>query len=80
MLNYLLPLQAYITLAENMYLRQQYLKVKNIILVGGADPDLSLKVIDSLAGLVSKDMRLIDTLFIDGGLFDDRYYGKGWMG
>ena len=51
----------------------------NIILVGGADPELSLKVIDSLAGLVSKDLRLIDTLFIDGGLFDDRYYGKGWM-
>ena len=51
----------------------------NIILVGGADPALSLKVIDSLAGLVSKDLKLIDTLFIDGGLFDDRYYGKGWM-
>ena len=51
----------------------------NIILVGGADPELSLKVIDSLAGLVSKNLRLIDTLFIDGGLFDDRYYGKGWM-
>ena len=52
---------------------------KNIILVGGADPELSLQVVDSLAGLVSKDLRLIDTLFIDGGLFDDRYYGKGWM-
>ena len=51
----------------------------NIILVGGADPDLSLKMIDSLAGLVSKNLKLIDTLFIDGGLFDDRYYGKGWM-
>tara|TARA_Y100001980_G_C14533654_1_gene309921 strand:- start:417 stop:1814 length:1398 start_codon:yes stop_codon:yes gene_type:complete len=51
----------------------------NIILVGGADPELSLKVIDSLAGLVSKNLSLIDTLFIDGGLFDDRYYGKGWM-
>ena len=52
---------------------------ENIILVGGADPELSLQVIDSLAGLVSKDLRLIDTLFIDGGLFDDYYYGKGWM-
>ena len=51
----------------------------NIILVGGADPELSLQVIDSLAGLVSKDLKLIDTLFIDGGLFDDYYYGKGWM-
>ena len=52
---------------------------ENIILIGGADPELSLQVIDSLAGLVSKDLRLIDTLFIDGGLFDDYYYGKGWM-
>ena len=51
----------------------------NIILIGGADPELSFQVIDSLAGLVSKDLRLIDTLFIDGGLFDDYYYGKGWM-
>ena len=51
----------------------------NIILVGGADPELSLQVIDSLAVLVSKDRRLIDTLFIDGGLFDENYYGKGWM-
>ncbi len=51
----------------------------NIILIGGADPELSFQVIDSLAGLISKDLRLIDTLFIDGGLFDDYYYGKGWM-
>ena len=51
----------------------------NIILIGGADPELSFQVIDSLAGLISKDLTLIDTLFIDGGLFDDYYYGKGWM-
>ena len=54
-------------------------KGNNIILVGGADPELSLDVIDSLSNLISKRMNLIDTLFIDKGLFDDLYYGEGWM-
>ena len=51
----------------------------NIILIGGGDPELSLQVIDSLTYLVSKEVKGIDTLFIDGGLFDNFHFGKGWM-
>jgi len=52
---------------------------QNLWLVGGGDPDLSLKDLDSLADLVSQKMVTVDTLFLDASKFDDFQYGKGWM-
>ena len=52
---------------------------KNLILKGGADPDLSIKELDSLALEVSKKYKNIDTLFIDDTFLDSLNYGEGWM-
>ena len=51
----------------------------NLILKGGADPGLSINNLDSLALIISKQLNNVDTLFLDGNLFDSKYYGKGWM-
>jgi len=51
----------------------------NLILVGGADSGLSLEILDSLAIIVSRQMDVIDTLYLDEDLLDSMHYGKGWM-
>ncbi|MEE8336398.1 MAG: D-alanyl-D-alanine carboxypeptidase/D-alanyl-D-alanine-endopeptidase, partial [Candidatus Neomarinimicrobiota bacterium] len=51
----------------------------NIYLVGGGDPDLSLKSLDSLAEIVSYDSIIFDSLILDATKFDSIPWGKGWM-
>ena len=51
----------------------------NIVLVAGANPDLSVQQIDSLAHMVAKNIETIDTLFLDATIHDSINYGKGWM-
>ena len=51
----------------------------NIVLVAGANPDLSVQQIDSLAHMVAKNIGTIDTLFLDATIHDSINYGKGWM-
>ncbi len=51
----------------------------NLILRGGADPGLSFEELNSLSRIVSKKVNMIDTLFIDDGIFDLVRYGEGWM-
>ena len=51
----------------------------NLMLIGGADPSLSVDVLDSLAKIISRQMEFIDTLYLNETLLDSMYYGKGWM-
>jgi len=54
-------------------------KNKNIAIIGGGDPDLTLNQLDTLAQVVSHATTQIDTLFIDDTYFDSVHYGEGWM-
>ena len=54
-------------------------KNNNLALIGSADPGLSVKRLDSLANIVSRQMEKIDTLFLDNGILDSIHFGKGWM-
>lgn len=54
-------------------------KENNLILRGGGDPDLSIDRIDSLAAIISKKIKVIDTLFVDASFMDSLNYGQGWM-
>ena len=51
----------------------------NLILRGGADPDLKIEQLDSLSIEVSKKYKNIDTLFVDDSFLDSLNYGEGWM-
>jgi len=50
-----------------------------LCLKGDGDPFLSLAALDSIADLVSRYIKDIDTLIIDGSIFDNFNYGPGWM-
>ena len=54
-------------------------KKNNLVLKGGGDPDLSIDQLDSLAEIVSKNIKKIDTLYVDDTLLDSLNYGEGWM-
>jgi len=54
-------------------------KKNNLILIGGGDPDLSIKNLDSLARIVSEKSKNIDTLFLDDTVMDSLRFGEGWM-
>ncbi len=56
-----------------------YKQNNNIYLIGGGDPDLSLRSLDSLAQIVSESLNQIDTLFLDESLLDSTRFGEGWM-
>ena len=51
----------------------------NLILRGGADPDLKIENLDSLSIEISKKYKNIDTLFVDDSFLDSLNYGEGWM-
>ena len=51
----------------------------NLILKGGGDPDLTINQLDSLAIIVSKNIKKVDTLYVDDTLLDSLNYGDGWM-
>ena len=51
----------------------------NLILKGGGDPDLTINQLDSLAIIVSKNIKKVDTLYVDDTLLDSLNYGEGWM-
>jgi len=51
----------------------------NLILKGGGDPDLKIDELDSLAKMVSKSVKKVDTLYIDDTFLDSLNYGEGWM-
>lgn len=53
--------------------------VPRLVLVGGGDPDLYLSELELIANQISKNIRSIDTLIVDNTLFDNTYFGKGWM-
>ena len=67
-------------LGEEHVFETSILKRKdNLMLLGGADPSLSVDVLDSLAMFISSQMEFIDTLYINETLLDSMHYGKGWM-
>jgi len=51
----------------------------NLILKGGGDPDLKIDELDSLAKMVSKSIKIVDTLYLDDTFLDSLNYGEGWM-
>ena len=51
----------------------------NLILKGGGDPDLKIDDLDSLAIIVSKSVKKVDTLYVDDSFLDSLNYGEGWM-
>ena len=51
----------------------------SLVLRGGGDPDLTVKQLDSLAKIISTEITLVDTLFVDESLLDSIQYGQGWM-
>jgi D-alanyl-D-alanine carboxypeptidase/D-alanyl-D-alanine-endopeptidase (penicillin-binding protein 4) len=51
----------------------------NLILKGGGDPDLKIDELDSLAKIVSKSVKKVDTLYVDDTFLDSLNYGEGWM-
>lgn len=50
-----------------------------LALKGSGDPFLSPDQIFSLADFLSYEVKRIDTLIIDATIFDEFYYGPGWM-
>ncbi|MBT3947773.1 MAG: D-alanyl-D-alanine carboxypeptidase/D-alanyl-D-alanine-endopeptidase [Candidatus Marinimicrobia bacterium] len=50
-----------------------------VYLVGGGDPDLSLKELDSLATTISPEIQGIHRLVLDDTRLDSTLYGEGWM-
>ncbi|NHZ84503.1 MAG: D-alanyl-D-alanine carboxypeptidase/D-alanyl-D-alanine-endopeptidase [Planctomycetia bacterium] len=53
--------------------------VPRLVLVGGGDPDLFLSELEVIAKEISENIESIDTLIINNTLFDDVYFGPGWM-
>jgi len=51
----------------------------NIVLKGGGDPDLKIEELDSLAKIISKYVKKVDTLYVDDTFLDSLNYGEGWM-
>ncbi len=52
---------------------------KNLVLKGGGDPDLKVHQLDSLAKVISNQIKNIDTLYLDDSILDKLNYGNGWM-
>jgi len=50
-----------------------------LVLKGGGDPDLTINQLDSLAIIVSKNIKKVDTLYVDDTFLDSLNYGEGWM-
>jgi D-alanyl-D-alanine carboxypeptidase/D-alanyl-D-alanine-endopeptidase (penicillin-binding protein 4) len=53
--------------------------VPRLVLVGGGDPDIFLRELESIAKEINKSVKSIDTIIIDNSLFDDTQLGPGWM-
>jgi len=53
--------------------------VPRLVLVGGGDPDIFLPELESIAKIIYKQIKSIDTLFVDNTLFDNVSFGPGWM-
>lgn len=51
----------------------------NLVIKGGGDPDLKVHQLDSLAKVISTQVKNIDTLYLDDSIFDKLNYGNGWM-
>ena len=67
-------------LGNNHTFKTRILKNKNnLVLKGGGDPDLTINQLDSLAIIVSKNIKKVDTLYIDDTFLDSLNYGEGWM-
>jgi len=67
-------------LGNNHTFKTRVLKNKNnLVLKGGGDPDLTINQLDSLAITVSKNIKKVDTLYLDDTLLDSLNYGEGWM-
>ena len=56
-----------------------YKNRNNLVLKGGGDPDLKVHQLDSLANIISTQIKNIDTLYLDDSIFDKLNYGNGWM-
>jgi D-alanyl-D-alanine carboxypeptidase/D-alanyl-D-alanine-endopeptidase (penicillin-binding protein 4) len=67
-------------LGKDYTFKTRLLKNKNnLLLKGGADPDLKIEQLDSLAKIISRSIKMVDTLFIDDTFLDSLNYGEGWM-
>ncbi len=67
-------------LGENKVFQTSVLKKnRNIILLAGADSELSIDKLDSISLKISQKIKNIDTIFVDAGIMDSIPYGKGWM-
>jgi PBP4 family serine-type D-alanyl-D-alanine carboxypeptidase len=67
-------------LGNNHTFKTRVLKNKNnLVLKGGGDPDLTINQLDSLAIIVSKNIKKVDTLYVDDTFLDSLNYGEGWM-
>ena len=64
---------------DHRFKTQVLARNNNLLLRGGADPDLKIEQLDSLSIEVSKKYKSIDTLFVDDSFLDSLNYGEGWM-
>ena len=64
---------------DHRFETQVLARKNNLILRGGADPDLKIENLDSLSIEISKKYKNIDTLFVDDSFLDSLNYGEGWM-
>ena len=54
-------------------------KDNNLYIVGGGDPDLAIRDLDSLASAIKNKISRVDTLFVVENFMDSLNYGNGWM-
>ena len=50
-----------------------------VFLVGGGDPDLKVRTLDSLSEIVSKKFPAAKRIYLDDTITDSLVYGPGWM-
>jgi D-alanyl-D-alanine carboxypeptidase/D-alanyl-D-alanine-endopeptidase (penicillin-binding protein 4) len=54
--------------------------MRSLVCAGGADPLFTSQDIQKLVDIAyATGLRRLDTLFLDGGLLDDAFFGAGWM-
>ena len=64
----------------NYYFKTEVFQDGNdLYLVGGANPDLTLDELDSLALVISSKISGKRNLILDDSILDQTIYGKGWM-
>ena len=73
-------LSALALLDSNYYFKTEVFEEGNdLYLVGGANPDLTLDELDSLASVIASKISGVKRLILDDSILDQTVYGRGWM-